>query len=545
MITEIQQIAPYVAKQFPAFYNEEGANFIQFVNAYYEWLDEQGPIYKTRRLENYTDIDSTADQYITYFTNKYLNGIPTNIVANKRLLEKHILDLYRTKGSVEGIKLLFRLLYNLDANIYLPQDDILKVSDGKWIKRKFLEIEDNPNNYYYIKQQITGSTSGASAHVEDVVQINYGGKINYLFYITNIQQGPGGFDFVPDERILYSGLDIKNSSKILGSLTTADVLGSTENHYIGEVLLPTNTPYGEGAKFVVSELIDPLRTKGYITFSLKDGGEGYTLNSTVNITYLSATSGAGASFKIGSISNPKSFTYNLNQIFPVINTRLNASNFGGTLNFATLNTPLYVALTNQTTTIGTIASLINITSGDRNYNGTLKVDVTEPITSIYGIVGANGGLLGQNAIITATPSTGNGIISHVNVLASGYDYSEGDIIDVYNTDNNELNAQLQLHINGEGQEDGFWKNDDGLLNSDKYIQDSYYYQTYSYEVQIEKSLDKYFDILKKVMHPIGNKIFGKNLFIDEDDNLIEDTYDAIEIYQNGLPWSGGTLVLTV
>ena len=50
MITEIQNIAPFVQKQFPAFYNEEGPNFIQFVMAYYEWLDEQGPTYKTRTI---------------------------------------------------------------------------------------------------------------------------------------------------------------------------------------------------------------------------------------------------------------------------------------------------------------------------------------------------------------------------------------------------------------------------------------------------------------------------------------------------------------
>jgi len=545
MITEIQQIAPFVAKQFPAFYNEEGPNFIQFVKAYYEWLDEQGPTFKARRLEQYTDIDSTVDDYITYFTNKYLNGIPTSILANKKLLEKHILDLYRTKGTVEGIKLLFRLLYNLDANIYLPQDDVLKISDGKWVKRKFLEIEDNSNNFTYIKKQITGSTSGATAHVEDVVQINYGGKINYLFYITNIQTGSNGLGFVAGERLLYDGLNIKQSSKILGSLVSADVLGSTEDNYIGEVLIPFNVPQGEGAKFVVSGLIDPIRTKGYITFRLLDGGEGYTLNSIVNISYLSATTGSGASFKIGSILNPTQFTYNLNQIAPVLNTRLNASNFGSTLNFAVLTTTLNAALTNQTTSVGSIGSLINVTSGDRNYNGTLNVNIYEPITAVYGIVGKNGGLWGQNALISATPATGNGIISQVNVLASGYDYSEGDIINVYNSANSALNAQIQVHVGGVGSEEGFWKNDDGFINSDKYVQDSYYYQTYSYEIQIEKSLDKYFDILKKVMHPIGNKIFGKNLFIDKDENLLEDVYDAVEIYQNGLPWSGGTLVLTV
>jgi hypothetical protein len=53
-----------------------------------------------------------------------------------------------------------------------------------------------------------------------------------------------------------------------------------------------------------------------------------------------------------------------------------------------------------------------------------------------------------------------------------------------------------------------------MLNEDKYIQDSLYYQEYSYEIQFEKSIDKYIDVLKQVMHPVGNKVFGKTVIKD-------------------------------
>jgi hypothetical protein len=540
MITEIQNIAPFVQKQFPAFYNQDGPNFIQFVKAYYEWLDEQGPIYKARRLEQYNDVDTTAQEYIQYFIDKYMNGIPANILANKALLEKHILDLYRSKGSIEGLKLLFRLLYNLDANIYLPQDDILKTSDGKWIVKQYLEVEEKNLNFTFNQKMIKGTSSGATGHVTDAVMINFGGKLNHIFYISNVVEGPSGQIFQQGEFVTYEGLDVHDAPKILGSVYTADVLGSTEGNYIGEVLVPSDNSLGEGLKFIVSGLLDPAKAKGYITFHLKDGGLGYTLHSNVFVTYNSATTGSGAGFVVKAIKNPVSFTYNTNKIDPQASVKINATDYGANLNNTNLNFILAAALTDSIETIGTIAALGSVTSGDRNYNGSLNVQVIEPTVYGYGYADKNGNYWGGDAVVTGDLSTGNGVISNVMVIASGYDYSEGDTLEVQNPDDDTLNAELTLHLSGIGVEEGYWQNDDGFLNSDKFIQDSYYYQTYSYEVQVEKSLDKYFEILKKVMHPVGNKIFGKNLYIDVDKSLFNSEYEAIEIWQ-GAPWQNGTL----
>ena len=540
MITEIQNIAPFVQKQFPSFYNEEGPNFIQFVEAYYEWLDEQGPIFKSRQLEQYNDIDTTSQQYIQYFINKYMNGIPAGILADKALLEKHILDVYRSKGSIEGLKLLFRLFYNLEANIYLPKDDMLKTSDGKWIIKQFLEVEEKDINFSFNQKMIKGSTSGATAHVSDCVMINFAGKLNHLFYISNIKEGPTGSLFVKDEFVTYNGLDIRTAPKVLGSVYSADVIGSTEDNKIGELLVPSDPTAGENLKFVVSGLLDPATARGYITFHLQDGGYGYTLNSLVSVTYKTATTGAGAGFVVKSIINPQTFAYNTNEINPMADVRLNATNYGSNLNNQSISSVLSTAFTDSVTTVGTIGSLGSVTSGDRNYNGSLNATVLEPITYGYGITDNNGNYWGADAVIPANLSTGNGVIANVMIISSGYDFFEGQTIEVENMEDNALNAELVLHTSGIGVEEGYWQNDDGFLNSDKFLQDSYYYQIHSYEVQVEKSLDKYFDILRKVMHPLGNKIFGKNLYTDIDNATFTGIYDVTDVY-NGVPWNGGSL----
>ena len=543
MIDKIQNIAPLIQKQFPAFYNEDGANFIQFVKAYYEWMDQQGPIHKARRLDQYNDIDTTTNDFIKYFIDKYLHGIPADILADKTLLEKHVLDIYRAKGSIEGIKLLFRLLYKLEANVYLPQNDILKLSDGKWIVKTYLEVEEKKSNYTFNKQLIMGTTSGATAHVSDAIKISQADRINHLFYITNIKEGPTGSLFIPGEYITYDGLNINDAPKLIGSVATADVLGSTEGNKIGDIFIPsTNQNIGEGLKFVVSGLVDATKSKGIITFKLKDGGQGYTLHSNVIVSYDTATMGAGAGFVVKSIINPQQFKYNLNSVVYSLNTPLN-NNFGAPLNSSNIDTVLDAALTDTITTVGTIGSIGSVTSGNRQYNGSLHVEVKEPITYGYGIKGDNGGIWGDNAVITGKPAFGNGMISQVTVLSSGYNFNEGDTIEIENVNDGTYNAEVTLHLDGQGIEEGFWQNNDGFLNSDKFMQDNYYYQVYSYEVQVEKSLYKYIDILKKVAHPIGNLIFSKNLYIDEDVSTFDNQYESTEIYQ-GIPWKGGTLLST-
>ena len=54
-----------------------------------------------------------------------------------------------------------------------------------------------------------------------------------------------------------------------------------------------------------------------------------------------------------------------------------------------------------------------------------------------------------------------------------------------------------------------WTTTRGFLNSDKYIQDSYYYQTYSYEIRVPLTLDKYKNILYNTFHTAGTELFGK------------------------------------
>jgi len=184
-------------------------------------------------------------------------------------------------------------------------------------------------------------------------------------------------------------------------------------------------------------------------------------------------------------------------------------------------------LADTTMLIGTIKSLRAITSGDRKYNGSVQPTVFEKRVWGYNIVDEDGELWGNNAIVSGGLASGNGVIYDVSLLSSGYTFNtEGEQIEFTNQSNTDFTAVLDMIVGGIATEEGEWLDNSGFLNSDKYVTDSDYYQEFSYEIQVEKSLDKYIDVIKKLTHPVGNKMFGKPLIIDTnkfDQNIIAET----------------------
>jgi len=54
-----------------------------------------------------------------------------------------------------------------------------------------------------------------------------------------------------------------------------------------------------------------------------------------------------------------------------------------------------------------------------------------------------------------------------------------------------------------------WKNDDGKLSVKKYIQDSRYYQSFSYVIKTGQTIDYWRDVVKRLLHPAGFAFFGQ------------------------------------
>jgi hypothetical protein len=58
---------------------------------------------------------------------------------------------------------------------------------------------------------------------------------------------------------------------------------------------------------------------------------------------------------------------------------------------------------------------------------------------------------------------------------------------------------------------GYYENANGVLSERSFVQDNYYYQTHSYEIISSLPLETYYDVVKRVVHPAGYKMFGSQI----------------------------------
>lgn len=367
-------ISNFIQSQFPSFYQEEGPIFIEFVKAYYEWLEtEQNITYESRSLLDYRDIDNTVENFLVFFQKKYLYGIPFNVIINKRYLLKHILDVYRSKGSILCYKLLFRLIYDEDIEVYLPSQDVLRVSDGKWYEPRYLEVSKNDILPSYVGKMIQGVDSKTTAVVENYVKENYNTDITDTIYISNIL--PKGGDFLLGERIVFFGETSNNEAilaapTIVGSLVDLNITNGGQNFNVGDILKIAQIDpvtqeyisYGVGGLFRVDSV---KKAFGELNFDLVSGGFGFMANALCLVYKDPADNPiSNASFNIFSIANTKTLTYNTDLIGDYANLSLNSVSFGFTGNVsANLSSNLEITLSFDTEIFGSIASLTNIDTG--------------------------------------------------------------------------------------------------------------------------------------------------------------------------------------
>ena len=154
------------------------------------------------------------------------------------------------------------------------------------------------------------------------------------------------------------------------------------------------------------------------------------------------------------------------------------------------------------------------------------------------IIGGNPARAAQGTI-TANSS---GSIVSVSITDTGTYYKTLPSINIYNS--NGAGAVLSPVLSGTsflnnitgyvlksgvGKHEGRHTSTRSFLSSDKYIQDSYYYQTYSYELKSGLPFSDYKDTVKQVFHPAGVNIFGKIIISDSANNATNVSYNNVTV----------------
>ena len=136
------------------------------------------PIENIQQLLNYSDPDHTIEDFLSQMKEEFLKTIPKNTHAslNKRKLIKNIKSLYRAKGTDKAHKAFFRMLFNENSEVYKPNEDMLRVSDGKFSTNTFLRCtqtaaQSTNNPIFLIGQQIKQTNNPANDNINEATAI--------------------------------------------------------------------------------------------------------------------------------------------------------------------------------------------------------------------------------------------------------------------------------------------------------------------------------------------------------------------------------------
>ena len=144
------------------------------------------PVTNIQQLLNMSNVDATIFQFLDNFRDAFLEGIVDNLATgvNKRSLIKNIRDLYIKKGTKRGHELFFRLLLNEEPTISFPNEQMIRLSDGNWTRKKIMRVLSNSGNpSELVGQVITGQTTTSTAIPVSVVTFRESGTTVYAIEI--------------------------------------------------------------------------------------------------------------------------------------------------------------------------------------------------------------------------------------------------------------------------------------------------------------------------------------------------------------------------
>ncbi len=307
------------AQQLPEFVRAEYPTFVAFVEAYYEYLDNQGIDLKEIR-----DIDSTLEDYIKFFKAELAHNYPVVSTDSntERFLLKHIKDQYLAKGSEASYKLLFRLLYGKDVFIDYPGRQMLRVSDGRWTQDVsiFVKVaQGDPKNLVgktiniqtgkkiYNTSVVTGvdAFAGVTASVQNAVVVDEQLDIWELFLDRNFYG-----DISPNNTVKYGS---EFSAVILPNTAKIKINDPGKNFRPGMVF-QLNTGEGTPFWFKVATVTDSggLKTIDVIKFGL-------FYNTSFSVTVLP---GSAVTSRVKRTTAVSDLTYTVNSNGKIVDYKI-------------------------------------------------------------------------------------------------------------------------------------------------------------------------------------------------------------------------------
>ena len=508
------------------------------------------PVNTIQQLLEFRDPDKVISNFLTKFRNEFLNTIPENLdgSVDKRKLIKNIKSVYRAKGTNRGHEIFFRMLFGLPSETIYPRENMLRISDGKWTTNKILRAIafSGSDTSLLIGRTITGQSSGATAIVEAVSKFQIGAN-----EITEFTLGGSSIQgtFQTGEEVRGTQSDdasvfIKaTTSGIPGTISiTNDGFLSAENDSV-----PIT---GGGTGSIIQ--VNAIGNGGITDFIIDDAGNSFEIGDDLVFNNAN-TDGGGAVAKVSLVNGgltPEDSTsttddhiiledetvrgdsYTGNKVVQESGTGINditdirIINPGS--NYTTLPTITVTSSAGESAkilangnNIGRVLGLKIVEPGAEYHQSpsppTLDVPGVMILKDITGTFVADQGMTSldsSSSTITATSVSFNSTLQTLKFKAASGTFQVGRTITLANgataTIARVQQATATTTVTAVGDTNGAFINEDGHISDDAMrIQDSLYYQDFSYVIKVGRAINDWRDSFKKTMHTAGFYFTGQ------------------------------------
>ena len=517
--------------------NDSGAEAV--INNY-----RPNPVNNVQQLTNFRDPDKVISNFLSNFRDEFLKTIPETLAngIDKRSLIKNIKSLYRMKGTQKGHELFFRILFNQVSETFYPREQMLRVSDGQWDTQKVLRaIASTGNTTNLVGRTITGKTSAATAVIESIKKFIIANRevsefilnINSMtgtfqigeeitgtasdtddFFIKATVTGIPGAKTITNDGNLYSTGDFL---EVTGGGTGADIsISDIGSGPVSEIVVDNpGSGYSVGDKLVFDNSgTQGVNAEGFI--SVVNGGISGESGTNAEHIVMEDETGRGDQYFGNKIVLEPETNSNLNDITDIF--LINKGSGYTTLPKVTITSSGTNAnILAHGTDIGRVIGLKTNELGEGYQNSptpTIKFRNCLLLTNKSGnfnandtITGGTSGAVGKLASYDADTS-----LLKVKDLNKNFDFNET----ITSTSSGSATitrldvASATIDVVSVADTDGKFLNEDGYVSEQTMkVQDSLYYQDFSYVLKVGQSINDWRDSFKKTMHTAGFYFTGQ------------------------------------
>jgi len=138
----------------------------------------------------------------------------------------------------------------------------------------------------------------------------------------------------------------------------------------------------------------------------------------------------------------------------------------------------------------------------------------------------------------------DGAVKRIQIENSGINYVNTISALVISSNGVNTNAQIVFTPSAITRYPGYYKGNTGKISSTPKIYDGDYYQEFSYELKSAVSIDRFYSVLKQLVHPAGMKMFGSILLegrmMCHHVASSQLTREGVPVMGNYLPYTFGT-----